>query len=96
MKLRLKAVAGLLLMLGLLAGCAGQTSGSTPGELGQVSDGHSVTVERIVGRGSVEPDHISIVCVDGSAFLYVWTAAGRGGGPTIARFLEKDETCPTG
>lgn len=62
--------------------------GETPEERVDVK---RVEVQELTGEG--ERQQVSILCVDGIAFLYVWEKRNHGGGPSIARFPEQDDTC---
>ena len=46
-------------------------------------------------RGHADIDRASIVCVEGTAFLYIYSGIkhSRQGGPSIERFKEQDATC---
>lgn len=41
-----------------------------------------------------KPGRIDIICVDGSAFLHVYSGSSNAGGPAVTRYPEKDATCP--
>lgn len=47
------------------------------------------------GGGHADIDRASIVCVEGTAFLYIYSGImnSRQGGPSIERFKEQDATC---
>jgi hypothetical protein len=64
-----------------------------PSATAPAADNKPVQVKKLVGDGV--PRDTSIVCVRGSAFLYVYTDGGNDGGPAIARFPEQDDTCAT-
>ena len=42
---------------------------------------------------SVTPSDIAIICVEGSAFLYINKDVAYTGNPTLARFTEQDAKC---
>jgi hypothetical protein len=50
-----------------------------------------ITVKYLEGRD--KPESISILCVEQSAFLYVWSSSYQKGGPSIERFPEQDASC---
>jgi hypothetical protein len=54
----------------------------------------SSKVKVIPVQGSaLEPTKVSIVCVEGSAFLYVDRDVAYRGNPSLARFAEQDAAC---
>lgn len=87
---------------GLLAltGCGPETADlAEPGSATSESD-HEITIENIqvdAPAGYTDIHRASIVCVDGSAFLYVYSGRenSRQGGPSIERFAEQDSNCNT-
>lgn len=96
--IRSRTLAVLLAALALpvLAGCAPEVTPQAPADtektVAESTDNHDVTIEKIVGNA--EPDNVSVLCVDGSAFLYVERAAlSYNSGSSLARFSEQDEIC---
>ncbi len=89
-----------LLFIGLLllVGC-GSNSNKTPKE--QVDNQQRVELSKgvkviAVQGNAVTPDRISIICVEGAAFLYVSREVAYAGNPALARFPEQDKSCPKG
>lgn len=91
------ALCAAAVLVGTLTGCV-------PGQIERVGNASSdgagtdpvppdlkMTITE-VGNDAM-PNDVAVLCVDGSAFLYVWTRIDRGGGPAISRFTEKDVTC---
>lgn len=83
-----------------LTGCQTSSSNETPGPVEptnvEVPTDHEMTVEDLHDNDEddTDIDRASIVCVDGSAFLYVYTSSYfKQGGPSIERFPEQDASC---
>lgn len=104
--LRRGLAAALLLALPMLSGCSTIEESGDPTTI-DASDGggevdqSSGEVDVVVVAGTESPDLTSIICVEGSAFLYVesWERhSGRSterfpGGPSTERFPEQDHRC---
>ena len=79
-----------------LTGCQPESAdqgNKEPSPIG-AKHGSSIGIKKLIGDKT--PDNISIVCVDGSAFLYVYSSGIREGGPSIARSPEQDQICKPG
>lgn len=104
--LRTSTAAFILTVAGLLAltGCGDMSAEDTeapasaePSTVTTTAD-HEVTVEDLHDNRANDTniDRSSIVCVDGSAFLYIYTSGyAKQGGPSIERFPEQDSSCDT-
>jgi hypothetical protein len=92
-----KLIAALIVASTLVAPLTGCAPSSSIGHIfepdGQksVDPSPSVSVKNLYGKA--DPDDVAILCVEGSAFLYVWKGDIQKGGPSLARFVEQDTTC---
>lgn len=80
------------LALGLSA-CSGSSEPSEPSTVEETRTSADVSYVRIAGDSV--PGSIVVMCVEGSAFLYVYASENsfKQGGPALSRFPEQDETC---
>lgn len=87
-------VAGAL-ALGLSA-CSGGDEPPEPSTVEETRTSADVSYVRIAGDSV--PGSIVVMCVEGSAFLYVYASetSFKQGGPALSRFPEQDETCGGG
>lgn len=89
-----------LLFIGLLllVGCGSSYNG-TPKE--KVDNQQRVELSKgikviAVQGDALTPGRISIICVEGAAFLYVNREVAYAGNPALTRFPEQDKSCPKG
>ena len=80
------------LVLGLSA-CSGGGQPPEPSTVEETRTSADVSYVRIAGDSV--PGSIVVMCVEGSAFLYVYASetSFKQGGPALSRFPEQDETC---
>jgi hypothetical protein len=76
-----------------LSACSGGGEPPEPSTVEETRTSADVSYVRIAGDSV--PDSIVVMCVEGSAFLYVYASETnfRQGGPALSRFPEQDKTC---
>lgn len=92
---RVLAVGVALTLSALLAGCDSPMQSTDISEGSKVSPtviAPKVQILKIAGSDNRNPDSVSMLCVDDKAFLYVYAASTKAGGPAMARFPEADES----
>ena len=90
-----RLVALCVLALGLSACSEGSKPPEPPAPSTIEESRTSADVSYVRIAGDSVPGSIVVMCVEGSAFLYVYASESsfKQGGPALSRFPEQDETC---